>query len=204
MDGNSSPVWELIVPIRFLVSTECVNTWVGRRAMAARRTRRMSSSVLPANMGPAITSIRPASTCISYPSGVTVGVGASGVTVGVGTSTVGDGGTGVEVGGRGVAVGEGGIGVLEGSGTGVSVARITTTSVAVGRGVFVGFGVGRGVLVGVDVGVVEPPSTVLVTKNAARPMAIARASAPAASHAVLQRLGGGIVATAVEVRFCGT
>jgi len=36
-----------------------LNTCTRRRAMIARRTRRMSSSLLPENMTPLITSIQP-------------------------------------------------------------------------------------------------------------------------------------------------
>src|SRR6476660_7362063 len=53
-------------------SSRCdLNTCTDLRAIMARRTRRMSSSLLPLNITPQITSIQPDSGLVKKPSGLT-------------------------------------------------------------------------------------------------------------------------------------
>ena len=58
-DGASRPACEAIRAPPARVSSAWLKTTTRWPAIAARRTRRSSSSVLPANIGPAMTSTRP-------------------------------------------------------------------------------------------------------------------------------------------------
>src|SRR5690606_16046027 len=51
--------WETISSAEYRSSIAGLNTWTGMRAIAARVTRRISSSLLPENIGPQMTSIHP-------------------------------------------------------------------------------------------------------------------------------------------------
>src|SRR5580692_6297916 len=50
---------ETISSLEYRASIAGLKTWTRLRAMVARRRRRISSSLLPENMGPQITSIQP-------------------------------------------------------------------------------------------------------------------------------------------------
>ena len=57
--GKSTPACEASRPVPWRVSSAWLSTTTRRPAITDRRTRRTSSSVLPANIGPHTTSIRP-------------------------------------------------------------------------------------------------------------------------------------------------